>query len=131
MQQQRITSPFGPGIDGPRLVFRRWLRSCAGALNLKKEVIMRVCTMFIVMVLLVGLPILAGASSISNRDTEVHQVKGRKSGENWVYIDINPNGTKYFNCRHGCELVLIKTGSSVQLETDGDVVIRHGELTVK
>ncbi len=92
---------------------------------------MRVCTILIVTAVLAGLPMLAGAASISNRDSEVHQVKGRKSGENWVYIDINPNGTKYFNCRHGCELVLVKTGSSVQLETDGDVVIRHGELTVK
>jgi hypothetical protein len=81
--------------------------------------------------LLIVLPIVVDAASISNRDSEVHQIKGRKSGENWVYIDINPNGTKYFNCRHGCELVLVKTGSSVQLDTDEDVVIRHGELSVK
>ena len=92
---------------------------------------MRRCSIAILVALLIVLPIVASAASISNRDSEVHQVKGRKAGENWVYIDINPNGTKYFNCRHGCELVLVKTGSSVQLDTDEDVVIRHGELSIK
>jgi hypothetical protein len=92
---------------------------------------MRRCSIAILVALSIVLPNVVNAASISNRDSEVHQVKGRKSGENWVYIDINPNGTKYFNCRHGCELVLVKTGSSVQLDTDEDVVIRHGELSVK
>ena len=92
---------------------------------------MRLSSIYILVGLLVGLPIMADAASIMNRDSEVHQIKGRKDGKDWVFIDINPNGTKYFNCRHGCELVLVKTGSSVQLDMDEDVVIRHGELTVK
>jgi len=92
---------------------------------------MRLSSIYILVALLVGLPIMADAASIMNRDSEVHQIKGRKAGEDWIYIEINPNGTKYFNCRHGCELVLVKTGSSVQLDTDEDVVINHGELTVK
>jgi hypothetical protein len=92
---------------------------------------MRRCSIAILVALLIVLPIVVDAASISNRDSEVHQIKGRKPGENWVYVDINPNGTKYFNCRYGCELVLVKTGSSVQLDTDEDVVIRHGELSVK
>ena len=92
---------------------------------------MRRLSIFIIVAILIGLPFLVDAASIMNKDNEVHQIKGRKPGEGWVYVDINPNGTKYFNCRHGCELVLVKTGSSVQLDTDGDVVINHGELTVK
>lgn len=92
---------------------------------------MRLFSIYILAALLVGLPIVAEAASIMNRDSEVHQIKGRKSGEDWVYVDINPKGTKYFNCRHGCELILVKTGSSVQLDTDEDVVIRNGELTIK
>jgi hypothetical protein len=92
---------------------------------------MRLSSIYILIALLVGLPIMADAASIMNKDNEVHQIKGRKPGESWVYVDINPKGTKYFNCRHGCELELVKTGSSVVLDTDGDVVINHGELTVK
>jgi hypothetical protein len=92
---------------------------------------MKLFSIYIFIILFLGLPILADAASIMNRDNEVHQIKGRKSGEDWVYVDINPNGTKYFNCRHGCELVLVKTGSTVQLDTDEDVVIRNGELTIK
>jgi hypothetical protein len=86
---------------------------------------------FVVLVILIALPILVDAASIENGDNEVYQIKGRVTGKEWVYVTINPNGTKYFNCRFGCELVLEKTGSSVQLETDGDVVIRNGVLNVK
>jgi hypothetical protein len=32
---------------------------------------------------------------------------------------------------YGCELVRVKTGSTVQLDTDKDLVIRKGELTVR
>jgi hypothetical protein len=78
-----------------------------------------------------GLPTWADAASISNEDNEVHQIKGRKPGRDWVYIQINPRGTKYFNCRNGCELMLEKTGSSIQLDTDADVVIRNGVLAEK
>ena len=87
--------------------------------------------MFILPAILIALPILVDAASIENGDNEVHQIKGRVTGEEWVYVEVNPNGTKYFNCRFGCELVLVKTGSSVQLETDGDVYIRNGILKVK
>ena len=87
--------------------------------------------MFIVLSILIALPILVDAASIENGDNEVHQIKGRVTGKNWVYVEVNPNGTIYFNCRFGCELVLEKTGSSVQLETDGDVYIRNGILNVK
>ena len=86
---------------------------------------------FVVLIILIALPILVDAASIENGDNEVYQIKGRVTGKEWVYVTINPNGTKYFNCRFGCELVLEKTGSSVQLETDGDVVIRNGVLNVK
>ncbi|KPJ76358.1 MAG: hypothetical protein AMJ54_11900 [Deltaproteobacteria bacterium SG8_13] len=85
----------------------------------------------IVVALFIGVPNLVDAASIMNNDSEVYQIKGRKAGEDWVYVDINPMGTKYFNCRHGCELELVETGSSVVLDTDGDVVINHGVLTVK
>ena len=92
---------------------------------------MRLFLILTLMTLVVAVPMLVDAASIMNRDNEVHQIKGRRSGGNWVYVEINPNGTKYFNCRHGCELVLEKTGSSVELDTDGDVVIRNGMLTVR
>jgi hypothetical protein len=92
---------------------------------------MKMYSMILTIAILIGLPILVDAASIENGDSEVYQIKGRVTGKNWVYVTINPNGTKYFNCRFGCELVLEKTGSSVQLETDGDVVIRKGVLTVK
>jgi hypothetical protein len=92
---------------------------------------MRRFSILIIVAILIGLPILVDAASIMNSDNEVYQIKGRKAGEDWVYVDINPKGTKYFNCRHGCELELVETGSSVVLDTDGDVVINHGVLTVK
>ena len=81
--------------------------------------------------ILLGLPGLVSAASIKNDDSEVHQVKGRASSKGWVYVEVNPNGTKYFNCRYGCELIIEKTGSKVQLETDADVVIKNGVLEVK
>ena len=80
---------------------------------------------------LMGLPILADAASIKNEDSEVRQVKGRVTGKNWSYVVINPNGAIFFNCRFGCELVIEKTGSAVELETDADVVIKNGILKVK
>ncbi len=92
---------------------------------------MRWPVILIVTAVFIGLPLLADAASISNDDNELHHIKGRKPGRNWVYIQINPRGTKYFNCRNGCELVLEKTGSSIQLDTDADVVIRDGVLTEK
>ena len=80
---------------------------------------------------LMTLPTPCLAASLTNEDKQVHQVKGRKPGKGWVYIEINPSGTKYFNCRFGCELVLEKTGSAVELEEDADVVIKNGVLIVK
>ena len=92
---------------------------------------MRWSVILIVTAVFIGLPLLADAASISNQDNEVHQVKGRKPGRDWVYVEINPRGTKFFNCRNGCELLLEKTGSSITLDTDADVVIRDGVLTEK
>jgi len=92
---------------------------------------MKKYSIYITIAILISLPILVDAASIENADNEVYQIKGRVTGKDWVYVTINPNGTKYFNCRFGCELVLEKTGFSVQLETDGDVVIRKDILKVK
>ena len=39
---------------------------------------MRLFSIYILVALLVGLPIMADAASIMNRDNEVHQIKGRK-----------------------------------------------------
>ena len=78
-----------------------------------------------------AIPSVGMAASVKNEDNKVHEVKGRKPGKDWVYREINPRGALYFNCRHGCELVLEETGSSVTLEEDADVVIRKGELIVK
>ena len=63
--------------------------------------------LFITIAVLMALPSLGNAASIKNEDSEVHQIKGRVSGKNWVYVVVNPKGTKYFNCRFGCELVLV------------------------
>jgi len=92
---------------------------------------MKKYSIYITLAILISLPILVDAASIENADNEVYQIKGRVTGKDWVYVEVNPNGTKYFNCRFGCELVLEKTGSFVQLETDGDVYIRNGILNVK
>ena len=92
---------------------------------------MRWRSVVIIIAILIGLASWADAASISNEDNEVHQIKGRKPGRDWVYIQINPRGTKYFNCRNGCELVLEKTGSSIQLDRDADVLIRDGVLSEK
>ena len=71
------------------------------------------------------------AASIKNEDSQVHVIKGRVTGKDWVYVQINPRSTKIFNCRIGCELVIEKTGSSVQLETDADVIIFKGEFRIR
>ena len=92
---------------------------------------MKLWTIILAVVIFIGMPLGADAASITNRDTEVHQIKARKPGRNWVFVQVNPNGSKFFNCRHGCEVVLEKTGSSVQLETDADIVIKDGQLTVR
>ena len=91
---------------------------------------------FIAMAVLIAWPIPGDAASIKNDDKEIHLIKvriigGGYSGGKWVYVEVSPNGSKFFNCRFGCELVLEKTGSAVQLETDADVVIKKGELIVK
>ena len=85
----------------------------------------------IAIIILMGLPNLVDAASIKNEDDQIHVVKGRKPGKDWVYVTINPRSAKIFNCRQGCELELEKTGSYLQLETDADVIIRKGELYIR
>ena len=92
---------------------------------------MKRCLLYITIAILMALPNFGNAASIKNDDKEVHQIKGRTSGKSWVYVEVNPNGAKFFNCRFGCELILEKTGSAVQLETDADVVIKNGVLETK
>ena len=87
--------------------------------------------LLITIAVLMGLPSLGNAASIKNEDKEVHQIKGRRSGGYWVYVEVNPNGAKFFNCRHGCELILVKTGSEIKLESDADVIIKKGVLKIK
>ena len=87
--------------------------------------------LLIAMAVWFGFSGLCSAASIKNEDKEVHQIKGRVSGKDWIYVEVNPNGAKFFNCRFGCELVLEKTGSAIQLETDADVIIRNGVLRIK
>ena len=92
---------------------------------------MRKYLVIVALAIMMGFPNLGIAASVKNEDNKVHQIKGRKPGKDWVYREINPRGALYFPCRHGCEIVLEETGSSVTLEKDADVVIRKGELRVK
>ena len=87
----------------------------------------------VIFTLAIGLaiPNLGMTASIKNEDNKVYEVKGRKPGKDWVYREINPRGALYFDCRFGCEIVLEETGSSIVLEEDADVVIRHGKLKVR
>ena len=92
---------------------------------------MKIYLSILTIIALIVLPIMGNAAAIKNEDSEVHQVKVRRSGENWVYVEVNPKGAKYFNCRFGCEIAIDKTESAVQLETDADVIIKNGVLVIK
>ena len=92
---------------------------------------MKTSLLVFTLIAFIGLPIFSNAASIKNEDSEVRQVKVRRSGENWVYVEVNPKGAKYFNCRFGCEIAIDQTESAVQLETDADVIIKNGVLVIK
>ena len=81
--------------------------------------------------LLMILPNIIYAASIHNSDSEPHLVKGRTINGSWVYVTVSSRGTRYFRCRHGCQIEVVKTGSTVVLESDADIVISNGELRIR
>jgi hypothetical protein len=77
------------------------------------------------------LPNIISAASIYNTDSKPHLVKGRTIGGGWIHTTIHNGGTRYFRCRYGCQVIVIKTGSEIVLESDADIVISNGELRVR
>jgi hypothetical protein len=87
--------------------------------------------MLLIVTFLIALPAILYAASIYNSDTRPHKIKARLSGGEWIHTVIYDTGTRYFSCRFGCEIVVVETGSSIELESDEDIVIDEGELRVR
>ena len=80
--------------------------------------------------LIMSLPSVIHAGSLQNKDTTPYRCAIRDSmgvNEQQVY----PESTVYFDCEYGCEIKLIETGQTIKLESDADVVIDDGELSVQ
>ena len=76
---------------------------------------------------LLALPNIIYAASLYNNDSVAYACKIRAAmGLN--EMQVYPNSTEYFDCSNGCEITLIKTGQSIKLESDADLVIDDGEL---
>ena len=87
--------------------------------------------LLLIAVLVLNLPSVLSAASLVNRDSKAHRIKGRAGGSGWVRSTIYPNGNKYFDCRYGCEIKVLDTGSTLLLESDKDIVISDGILRVR
>ncbi len=84
---------------------------------------------FIVALLMV-LPNILWAASLYNSDAVPYacRIKSRMGlNEEKVY----PESTVYFDCTYGCEIILLKTGQTITLESDADVVIDDGILRLR
>ena len=86
---------------------------------------MRKHWMFLVVLLLMTSPNIIRAASIHNSDSKPHLVKGRTINGGWVHVTVSSRATQYFRCRHGCQIEVVKTGSTVVLESDADIVISN------
>ena len=67
------------------------------------------------------------AASIYNSDDMAYACK-IKAGVGLNEMQIYPNSSEYFDCTYGCEITLVKTGQTIKLESDADLVIDDGEL---
>jgi len=67
------------------------------------------------------------AASLYNSDSVAYACKIR--GEmGFNEMQVYPHSTEYFDCAYGCEITLVKTGQTIKLESDVDLVIDDGEL---
>ena len=78
-------------------------------------------------IFLVALTSTVYAASLYNSDDVVYACKIR-AGEGLNEMQLYPNSTEYFDCTYGCEITLVKTGQTIKLESDADLVIDDGEL---
>ena len=67
------------------------------------------------------------AASLYNSDSVAYACKIR-AGMGLNEMQVYPNSTEYFDCTYGCEITLVKTGQTIKLESDADLVIDDGEL---
>ena len=87
--------------------------------------------LLLIAVMLLTLPNVLFAASLVNRDGKPHKIKGRREGSGWVRFTIYPGGNKYYDCRYGCEIKVLDTGSTIYVESDADVVISNGILRIR
>jgi len=67
------------------------------------------------------------AASLYNSDSVAYACKIR-AGTGLNEMQVYPDSTEYFDCTYGCEITLVKTGQTIKLESDADLVIDDGEL---
>ena len=70
------------------------------------------------------------AGSLYNNDSIPYSVS-IKDANGLNTMELYPNSTEYFDCTYGCEIKLIKTGQTIKLESDADVLIDGGELRTR
>jgi hypothetical protein len=95
--------------------------------DLRNKKMKKYCLLLIAAMLLT-LPNILRAASLVNRDGKPRKIKGRSEGSGWMRTTIYPGGNRYFDCRYGCEIKVLDTGSTIYLESDADVVISNGIL---
>ena len=67
------------------------------------------------------------AGSLYNSDSVAYACKIR-AGTGLNEMQVYPDSTEYFDCTYGCEITLVKTGQTIKLQSDVDLVIDDGEL---
>ena len=78
------------------------------------------------------IPDISSAASLRNNDGQDHRIRGRSSiRPEWVYITLYHFSSQYFACQNGCEIEVIDTGSTIQLDSDAEIAIEGGQLRVR
>ena len=78
------------------------------------------------------IPHVSLAASVRNNDGRDYRIRSRDlARQQWIYGTLYSFGSVYFACRYGCEIEVIDTGSTIQLDSDAEIAIDGGELRVR
>jgi hypothetical protein len=83
----------------------------------------------ILSIMLLTLTNTAFAGSLQNLDSDPYtcRIKQRMGVDEEI---VYPESTVYFDCTYGCEITLLKTGQTLKIESDKEIVIDDGEMKI-
>jgi hypothetical protein len=82
-------------------------------------------------ILLIFLPNAIHGASIYNSDLKPHRVQIEYKDGSHYFVTVYNSSTHYFDCNHGCQVKLVRTGYTRTLDADVVVIIDDGKLRLR